>query len=667
MVTAKLDLAVSNFGDFTTFNIAVLLGNGDGTFRAGGNYATGQYPIFVATGDFNGDGKLDLAVVNRGNGLTGVPATVQVLGGNGDGTFQPARDVVAGRGTLSVLSAAVGDFNGDGRMDLAVTDSGNPTVLQVFLGNTDGFFSARTSAISASSDARPSILAVGDFSGDGHLDLAVLDASVGNVFVMIGNGDGTFYRTPASTPVDLYLNSAAVGDFNGDGKLDLAFTFGEGDLSILLGNGDGTFQAAGNHFSVGFAPTSVAAADFNRDGKLDIVTASSFEMVSVLLGNGDGTFVTAPSYATHLSPSSVATGDFNGDGKLDLAVANFGSQDVLILLGKGDGTFLPGSAFPTSRPGLVVVGDFNGDGKLDLAVISPSNCGDSFIPGSISVLLGNGDGTFQSAQTVAEITNPASLVVGDFNGDGKMDLAVAIARGPLPCSSQPGNVSVLLGNGDGTFQAAQAVAGIANPLFLAAGDFNADGKLDLAVTIPRSCTGSGCTPGSLSVVLGNGDGTFQAGADYAAGDFPSSVVVADFNGDGVQDLAVASSASGSTLVSVLLGNGDGTFQAAKNSGEGPPNPAGSFNSYQFLGVGDFNGDGKLDLAAIIIDDISVLQGNGDGTFGPAAIFFGAGSLPRSFAAGDFNGDGRLDLAVTGSSNEVSILINNTSQALTPSR
>jgi len=153
----------------------------------------------------------------------------------------------------------------------------------------------------------------------------------------------------------------------------------------------------------------------------------------------------------------------------------------------------------------------------------------------------------------------------------------------------------------------------------------------------------------------------QTASFIARRDFPSSVVVADFNGDGVQDLAVASSASGSTLVSVLLGS-DGTFQAAKNSGEGPPNPAGSFNSYQFLGVGDFNGDGKLDLAAIIIDDISVLQGNGDGTFGPAAIFFGAGSLPRSFAAGDFNGDGRLDLAVTGSSNEVSILINNTSQA-----
>src|SRR5213078_100591 len=132
----------------------------------------------------------------------------------------------------------------------------------------------------------------------------------------------------------------------------------------------------------------------------------------------------------------------------------------------------------------------------------------------------------------------------------------------------------------------------------------------------------------------------QTASFIARRDFPSSVVVADFNGDGVQ----ASSASGSTLVSVLLGS-DGTFQAAKNSGEGPPNPAGSFNSYQFLGVGDFNGDGKLDLAAIIIDDISVLQGNGDGTFGPAAIFFGAGSLPRSFAAGDFNGDGRLDLAV----------------------
>jgi hypothetical protein len=232
--------------------------------------------------------------------------------------------------------------------------------------------------------------------------------------------------------------------------------------------------------------------------------------------------------------------------------------------------------------------------------------------------------------------------VGDFNGDGWADLAVA--------NDGSHNVSVLLGNGDGTFQEAQNFATGPRPVSVVGGDFNRDGVQDLAVAYRGSVRP--VVPGGVSVLLGNGDGTFQAPLNFAIGSLSTSVAVGDFNGDKVLDLAVAD--AGSYDILVLLGNGDGTFQAARNfaAGNGPYSVA----------VGDFNRDGRQDLAvAIYPDNVSVLLGNGDGTFQGAQIF-GAGTFPSSVAVGDFNLDGLPDLAVANNrSDDVSVLINNTPQ------
>jgi len=338
-------------------------------------------------------------------------------------------------------------------------------------------------------------------------------------------------------------------------------------------------------------------------------------------------------------PTGVATGDFNGDGRLDLAVANLRSNNVSVLLGNGDGTFQAAVNYGAgSRPISVAVGDFNGDGKLDLAV---SNNGSD----NVSILLGNGDGTFQTPMDYGAGSLPDSVAVGDFNGDGKLDLAVS--------NDGSDNVSILLGKGDGTFQAHVDYATGQYPSSVAVGDFNGDGKLDLAV--------ANFGTNNASILLGKGDGSFQTAVDYGAGSNPYSVAVADFNGDGKLDLAVANVGASPANVSVLLGKGDGTFQAHVDytTGQYPSSVA----------VGDFNGDGKLDLAVAndADSDVSILLGNGDGTF-QTSVNYGAGSNPYGVAVGDFNGDGRLDLATAdlpSGTGAVDILLEDATVSLSP--
>ena len=196
-----------------------------------------------------------------------------------------------------------------------------------------------------------------------------------------------------------------------------------------MGNGNGTFQTAQNFDTGGMLSAAVVVGDFNRDGKLDLAVASeSSASVSVLMGNGDGTFQTARNFAVGGSPVSLAVGDFNGDSKLDLATANVFSDTVSVLLGNGDGTFQTAQVLAAGGgPNSVAVGDFNGDGKLDLAVANQF-VGITGQNGNVSVLFGNGNGTFQSPQSFAAGAEPASVVVGDFNGDGKPDLAVASCK-----------------------------------------------------------------------------------------------------------------------------------------------------------------------------------------------------------------------------------------------
>jgi hypothetical protein len=348
-------------------------------------------------------------------------------------------------------------------------------------------------------------------------------------------------------------------------------------------------------------------------------------------------FVTAPpSFAVGSNPHGEAVGDFNGDGKADLAVVNEGSNTVSILLGNGDGSFRTKADFATgTTPWGLAVGDFNGDGKLDLAV---ANRGAN----SISILLGNGDGTFLPKTDIALLVRPIALTVGDFNGDGKADLALATQNGNTD------DLTMLLGNGNGTFQApVTTVTDTASPFVgfglsgngqssISATDFNGDGRLDLVVVnnkdfltpLGRGFFTSSPGPGTVSVLLGNGDGTFQAPRNSAVGSEAMTVAVGDFNGDGLPDFAVNNLASNS--VSVFTNGGGGSFSSSTISGA-------SGN----LAAGDFNGDGITDLAA-----------GGKVFNGQAGTGLQAGPtyalLMSSPVAGDFNGDGLIDLAgVTG--------------------
>ena len=344
------------------------------------------------------------------------------------------------------------------------------------------------------------------------------------------------------------------------------------------------------------------------------------------MGSGFPILASAPGspIATGLSPHGVVVADFNRDGALDLAVVNTncsvlpcGPGTISILLGKGDGTFSVSSIQVSgTAPVAIAVGDFNGDGIPDLAV---ANSGSN----NLTILLGRGDGNFTATPaSPATGTTPVAMAVGDFNGDGKLDLAVANSAGS--------NITILFGDGAGNFPTA-ATSPVNNPTSIAAADFNGDQKLDLAVT-------SGPPFNTVTVLLGNGDGTFQTQAPIPAGTNPLAVITADFNQDGKPDLAVAN--SGSNSLSILISNGDGTFSPATSQ------PA-TGSAPDAIAVGDFNSDGKQDLAVANSGDstVTILLGDGTGNFSANSYSAGTGAAPAAVALGDFNLDGSLDLAL----------------------
>src|SRR5262245_17727158 len=360
------------------------------------NYLTGTNSTSVAIGDLNGDGKLDLAVTNIGEldplGLFTSPGTVSVLLGNGNGTFSAATPYSTGIGPFSV---AIADLNGDGRLDLAVANYGNPLsgvgTISVLLGSVGGGFQGQTQYPTLTGFAGAQSVAIGDLNGDSRLDLVVADAS-NKVPVLLGQAGGGFLAlTPRALSGANNPSSVALGDLNGDGRLDLAIAPFSVDptnpgldthaVLVLLGNGDGTFGSQ-SQITTGTNPDAVALADLTGDGHLDLAVANAgSSTVSVLLGNGNGSFSAASPYATGANPQSVAIGDLNGDGRLDLAVANHDSNTVSVLLGNVGGGFQQQTQYQTGLgPESVAIGDLNGDGRLDLAVANLSG-------NNVSVLL----------------------------------------------------------------------------------------------------------------------------------------------------------------------------------------------------------------------------------------------------------------------------------------
>lgn len=614
------------------FSFAVLLLLASSAFGQGANPFFTP-PTFSGNGqaisaDVNGDGKPDLLFFDG-----------TVLLGKGDGTFTTGTAWRSTSGTPNIIGNqfAIADFNGDGRADIFVI--GPLNVLSVLLGNGDGTFQAPVTTSVAST---PAAFIVGDLNGDGKPDVLALVGSATLTF--FGKGDGTFAAGIASNAASPGMASA-FADFNGDGKLDL-FVPGSG---TQLGNGDGTFQTL-LPFPSGALTASATLADFDGDGKLDVFVTggtSTSPEIQVLFGNGDGTFRAASPQSVSvntgiLNPVAV---DLNGDGKSDI-VGSTGSA-VQVLTSKGDGTFTLGAYFnaPAGQSGTgavnMVVADFNGDKKKDVAAFN-------------TMLLGNGDGTLQGNQAI-----PGAFgfnAIGDFNGDGFPDFAsigpVEVLTGTPPPAQA--NVFIWLNDGKGDFTLAHTYPVILqNPDLVdiagyagigPAADLNGDGKVDL---VGYTWDAAGL---KMIVLLGNGDGSFGAPMGYpvnSAGDklIDLSFTLGDLNGDGKPDFLInagnAPGLFGPDIFYVLLNKGDGTF--------GPPTtpPVGQVGG---LLVGDFNNDKKGDLVTATSMGLSLLPGNGDGTFQPPILIATSACTPgcNSPLSGDFNGDGNLDLLVSNS-------------------
>jgi uncharacterized repeat protein (TIGR01451 family) len=592
-------------------------------FGSASNVGTGAGPNGVAIGDFNRDGRPDLAIVNA------TDSTVTVLLQNANGTYASATYASGASGQPDAVVAS--DLNGDGVLDLVVANPGSSSIA-VFLGNANGTFN---SANPYSAGGTPQAIVVGDFNLDGKPDVAVANSGTNQIALLAGNGNGTF-QTPASTSSGgSTIRGLAAGDFNDDGKLDLAVTAST-TVNVLLGNGDETFQGAAT-YATSNAPLDVAVADFNRDGISDLAIATSSH-VEILLGNANGTFQSAVAYSagsTGTADYALRTGDFNGDGKVDVIITNVASGNIALLLGNGTGglgavtTFAVVTQSGPTQVQRLAVADINGDGKPDVAVTNYSTS-------NVSVVLNNDTcftncGTLSSAGTFTAQSVPLSVAMGDFNRDGRMDIAVA--------NFGSGNVSVLLGNAAGTFDPQTTFTAGSGPSAVVAGDFDRDGKLDLAVANANS--------NNISVLFGNGSGGFSAATNVTAGLGPNAIATGDFNGDGILDLAVANASSNN--VSILLGNGS-SFESATNFSVGSA-PLAIF-------AGDFNRDGKLDLAVANANsnNVSLLFGVGDGTFGTATNLF-APSTPWAITGGDFDANGTIDLAVADNgSHNVSVFL-----------
>ncbi|MBV9304234.1 MAG: VCBS repeat-containing protein [Acidobacteriaceae bacterium] len=546
----KLDLVAVELPETSTgsYSVGVYLGNGKGSFTAKANYpVSGQFPTMLVA-DLNGDGHPDIIL-----------GTGQVLLGNGDGTFKAGKSLPFP--AQIVASLVAGDFNHDGKMDLAVATTSD--FVGVFLGNGDGTVRAPTWY---SGVYQGEVISTGDIDGDGNLDLVLGPQSgqafsptpnnmggTGGLAVLLGNGDGTFRGAQAyNTGTFSEAFGFAVADFTGDGKQDIVT-----GTSLLTGNGKGQFTVTlGTPFPGLAAPaTVIRAADFNNDKKQDAIVTTTDSSGNpstayVFLGKGGGKFGSGLALAVK-DVLDVNVADFNGDKIRDLAVLSYtpGSGiSVHVLLGKGNGTFgspiavtLPSEA-SKSTGGRIFSADLRNDNKLDLIVLDAGTPFEKTSSGGTYVLLGNGKGSFTLKATLTEVANPYDAAIADFNKDGKLDLVLSTTNFNGPLNTPP---MIFLGHGDGTFGSGSKLSTVSFiPLHLAAADFNGDGKADLLI-------GSCCGLATTSILFGNGNGTFQSEQIMQVAESPSGIQVADLNGDGRPDI-VESAGNASGMLTTLI-------------------------------------------------------------------------------------------------------------------
>jgi uncharacterized protein (TIGR03437 family) len=634
-----LDLAAA------TGVLVVWLGKGDGTFEQFSNPAAGNNVTSLAVADFNGDGRADLVTANENS------HNVSLLLGTGTGSFG-ALSNFGGIGSTTYVSWIVaGDLNGDNRADAAVISSEG---LGLLTGNGQGGLNAPVRPTSF----RPHTALIGDFNRDGRNDL-VLGGNT--IAILLANPDGTF-KDPLNLPGSAAATWLGAGDLNNDGKTDLAaITVDTNIMLVFLGDGAGGFTPTGIRYASGRFLRGGAVNDFSGDGKADVLGFSTGQpdgnkLLILFLGDGAGGLLASRNYPSLFQPAQMLTRDFNNDGKLDVlvlghvclpAVSHTCSHrsGVELRLGDGNAGFGAPVSFLTGggQPLAMSAGDFNGDGRVDVAAVGTGS-------DSVGILLNNGQGGFAEAAQIAVSADPRSIATGDFNGDRRTDLVV----GHLTATVNQ-TLTVLLGTGGGSF-AAPLTATLNTTFFsLVVTDLNNDGRADLVGSNYLS-GGSTQNPNlGIYVMLGNGNGTFGPVRHFVPSVAFGQPVVGDFNGDGKLDLVATSAAD---TVALFLGDGTGNLAAPATF---PLMKFGQFSSsYRELAVGDFNSDGRPDLAAANgdHDTVEILLGNGAGAFG-GAVSFAAGYSPRSLAIGDYNGDGRQDLATLNyASNDFMVMLNN---------
>ena len=630
------DIIIPNYA---TNTIGVLFGHGDGDFEEQKSFSTGDGtgPYHMAIADFNNDNFSDIVVANY------FADYISLFLGYGNDSFTLIKAFSHGR-TLSINSVATGYFDSDENIDIVLSDFGYNRII-ILLGYGNGSFEYLESRTTGD-NSRPSFVVVADFNNDQYLDIATANYGANNVGIFLGYGNGSFsnrtlfFTGDASLPVRI-----TVGDTNNDSCLDIVTAnSGTNDIALLMGYCNGMFSpymiCSTNPQS---APYSVTTGDLNDDQWLDIVVANeNLDNIGISFGYGNGSFAPQITFSSGLNsvPYAVAISDLNNDHRLDVAVANRGTSNVAILLGyphtgtNNTAEFLLGDYYSdflarryystgaSAHPYSIAVGDFNNDTYLDAVV---ANSGTD----TVGILFGDDSGLFltETSYFLGSNSRPRSVLVADFNKDHCSDIAVA--------NFLSDNIIVFQGLGNGSFfqQSAVRIASGSNPSSLASGDLNNDGWLDLVVTNTGRNT--------IDIMYGFRYASLQSPVRSTVGinTDPCSVAVADLNNDGRLDLVTGN--YNTNNVGILLGYGNGSFTL-------PTMYANIDGSHPWsVAIDDFNNDTKLDITIAVWgrNEIGIILGNGDGTFGePLLYFIGLGARPVSIVTGDFNNDHHPDIA-----------------------